>query len=575
MAVVVGKTIGRIEMEKLTRRKFLGSSAAMTAAGLLNPGIPATQIAGSQPGGRPSDERPNILIFMEEQHQGQAVLPDYPTIMPNVRRFASQGVTFPRAFCPAPHCCPSRASFQTGLYPSEHGVFNNVDTDTAIHANPYPGIPFFSRKLREAGYDLMFSGKWHVARDRFPQDYGWTNLNPSHKEAWTPVYVEGRTRQSSYWDKAQKQLKENTPRKAGEVLRPGWGNLKLYGSFPPKGPHGYEGTPDYAIVRRGIEALPKLASGEKPWCLMIAPVHGGHDPYIGPRTFVDMYHPESVKLPPSFRDTLEDKPRIYQRMRYEYWRQLSDQEVRQAIRHYWANLTMQDTLFGLVLDALERTGQAENTLVVYCADHGDYAGAHGLWAKGVPSFHEGYNIPCVIRWPRGVANPGRRVEAFVSTTDFGPTFLDAAGVPASEVQMSGHSLVPWLRGETPSNWREAIIEQLNGVELYYTQRIVMTKDYKYVYNGFDYDELYDLRRDPHEMVNLAFPNVKQARAAMEEGRGLESRRDVPWPPLSPDLSEVRQDLLQRMWKFGQEHKDQIFNPYLTVAMAPLGPGIEL
>ena len=161
----------------------------------------------------------------------------------------------------------------------------------------------------------------------------------------------------------------------------------------------------------------------------------------------------------------------------------------------------------------------------------------------------------------------------VSTVDFAPTILDAASVQSP--QTSGLSLLPWLHGETPSSWREAIFSQLNGVELYYTQRIVMTKDYKYVYNGFDYDELYDLKQDPHEMVNLAFPDVKQTRAAMEEEQGLETRPGVPWPPLSPNLAGIRRDLLKRMWKFAQEHKDQIFNPYITVAMAPLGPGVEL
>ena len=320
--------------------------------------------------------------------------------------------------------------------------------------------------------------------------------------------------------------------------------------------------------------MQKLAGGDKPWCLMVSN-SGGHDRYVAPRNFVDRYHPESIELPASFRDTLEDKPRIYQRMRYEYWWQLSDDEVRQSIAHYWAKLTMQDAMLGELLDALERTGQAENTIVVYTSDHGDYSGAHGLWAKGVPSFHEGYNIPCVIRWPRGIANPGRRLDAFVSTTDYAPTFLDAAGIPSSQVQMSGHSLLPWLRGERPSNWREAVFEQLNGVELNYTQRIVMTHDYKYVYNGFDYDELYDLKQDPHEMVNLAFPDVKQARARVEVGQGLKTRQDVPWPPLPPQLAQVRLDLIKRMWKFAREHKDQVFNPYITVAMAPLGPGVEL
>ncbi len=141
--------------------------------------------------------------------------------------------------------------------------------------------------------------------------------------------------------------------------------------------------------------------------------------------------------------------------------------------------------------------------------------------------------------------------------------------------MSGHSLLPWLRGERPSNWREAVFEQLNGVELNYTQRIVMTHEYKYVYNGFDYDELYDLKQDPHEMVNLAFPDVKAARARVEVGQGLKTRQDVPWPQLPPQLAQVRLDLIKRMWKFAREHKDQVFNPYITVAMAPLGPGVEL
>ncbi|HTV56501.1 MAG TPA: sulfatase-like hydrolase/transferase [Terriglobia bacterium] len=552
----------------LTRRKFLqvGSTLAATKWSEDRPAQ-----AGGQNLSR--KDHPNFLVFMPDQHQGEAVLPHYPTIMPNVRRFASQGITFTQAFCPAPHCCPSRASFMTGLYPSEHGIFNNVNTDTAIHANPYPGIPFFSRTLREAGYELAYSGKWHVARDRFPQDYGWKNLNPSQKDYEAGTYVPGRLRRPSAWEKARSELNRTRPRDPGEVLRPGWGNIRLYSSFPPLGPRGYEGTKDHEAVRRGIEGLAALAGSGKPWCLMISNL-GGHDLYRAPQNFVDMYHVPSIPLPISFRDALEDKPRIYQRMRYQYWRQLSDQEVQRAILHYWAKLTMQDALFGLLLDALEKTGQAENTIVIYTADHGDYAGAHGLWAKGVPSFREAYNIPCVIRWPRGITHPGRAIDALVSTVDFAPTILDAAAIQPVP-QMSGLSLLPWLRGETPANWRRAVFTQLNGVELYYTQRIVMTGSYKYVYNGFDYDELYDLKEDPHEMVNLAFPELKQARAVMAEGTGLRPPESVPWPHLPSNLAEVRRDLLQQMWEFAQERQDQIFDPYLTVAMAPMGPGIEL
>jgi arylsulfatase A-like enzyme len=287
-----------------------------------------------------------------------------------------------------------------------------------------------------------------------------------------------------------------------------------------------------------------------------------------------MYDLKSIELPLNFRDTLEDKPHIYQRMRYQYWDQLSDDEVRDSIRHYRAKVTMQDALFGLLLDALDKTGQADNTMVVYVSDHGDYAGAHGLWAKGVPSFREAYNIPCVFRWPRGIKSPGRQADALVSTTDFAPTLLEAAGIPSSKYRMSGHSLLPWLQGKTPADWREALFTQMNGVELYYTQRIVMTKDHKYVFNGFDYDELYDLKQDPHEMRNLAYPNLDLARAKLRTGTGLRgSGRNLPWPPLPSSLEAERKELLIRMWEFARRHKDQIFDGYITVAMEPYGPGI--
>ena len=553
----------------VSRRDFLTSAAALAAGSVVKPLAAQNEQSLSS-----KDERPNILIFMPDQTQGQVILPGSPCHTPNVNRLASQGVLFNSAYCPAPHCCPSRASFQTGLYPSEHGVFNNVSTATAIHANPYPGTKFFPEYLRKAGYELDYSGKWHVARDISPQDAGWTNSYTTPHKPKREYVPEGH-RKDSDWTEARAELGETSLRQPGEVFRPGWGNIELYKTLRSEGQSPFQAVKrDYDPVLAGTEKLQRLASSGHPWALMVSN-SGSHDLYDVPKHFVDMYDPKSIKLPPNFRDSLEDKPRIYQRMRYQYWAQLSDDEVKQAILHYWAKTTMQDALFGLLLDTLEKTGQADNTIVVYVSDHGDYGSAHGLWAKGVPSFREGYNIPTVIRWPRGIAHPGRQVDAFVSTTDFAPTFLEAAGIPSSEYQMSGKSLLPWLRGETPTGWRNAIFTQMNGVELYYTQRIVMTKDYKYVYNGFDYDELYDLKQDPHEMVNLAFPDVKQSRAMVEQGRGYSLGNDVAWPPLSSNLADARRELLKQMWQFAQEHNDQIFNPYITVAMAPYGPGLEL
>lgn len=551
----------------LTRRNLVTRAAALAASSFVKPSALKGLSASAS-----TEKRPNILIFMPDQTQGQTNLPGFPCHTPNVDRLASQGVLFSNAYCPTPHCCPSRASFQTGLYPSEHGVFNNVDNDSAIHTNPYPGTRYFGEFLRTAGYELDYTGKWHVGRDVTPWDAGWTNSYSKPPDTKSP-YIPGRDRRKSRWKEAEEELSHPEVRQPGEAIRPGWGNRQLYTTLNGPGPFG--STPyDSDPITAGMKKMQRLVATGKPWALMVSN-GGAHDPYRAPKQFVEMYDPKSIDLPPNFRDTLADKPRIYQRMRYQYWDQLSDDEVRRTIQHYRAKVTMQDALFGLLLKALDETGQADHTIVVYVSDHGDYAGAHGLWAKGVPSFREGYNIPCVIRWPHGIRNPGRQSDALVSTTDFAPTFLEAAGVPSSQYRMSGASLLPWLHDENPSGWRDTLFTQLNGVELYYTQRIVMTKDHKYVYNGFDYDELYDLTNDPHEMRNLAFPNLDLARSQVERANGLQSTgSNLPWPPLPANEDRVRRDLLSRMWEFARKHKDgTIFDPYITVAMAPYGPAV--
>jgi len=244
---------------------------------------------------------------------------------------------------------------------------------------------------------------------------------------------------------------------------------------------------------------------------------------------------------------MEDKPRIYQRMRRQYWDQLSEDEIREAIAHYWAYCEMEDAYFGLLLDALDASGQRENTLVLRLSDHGDYAGAHGLFCKGVPAFREAYNVPCIMSWPGHIERPDRMEDSFVTLADIGPTLLEAAGLPVPDGP-TGRSMLPFLKGQQPEDWPDAFYSQMNGVELYYTQRAVQTHEWKYVYNGFDFDELYDLRADPHEMANLAE---------------------------QPEHAAKKRELVQKMWRFAAKTEDHIFNPYATVAMSPFGPGDAL
>jgi arylsulfatase A-like enzyme len=474
--------------------------------------------------------QPNILIVMTDHQRADTVLPGHPALTPHVDALAHEGVTFTNAFCPSPHCCPSRATFFSGLYPTGHGVWNNICNPQALSKGLKPGVRLWSEDLAETGYDLRFSGKWHVSVEEGPRDRGW-------REHF--VSAAAGTLHGVEWEHYRRlaEQPEPTERGEGEILRPGYGPFLLYGA--------QEADPashDEVVVREAVAALQELGQGEAPWCLYVGLI-GPHDPYVSPQRYLDLYDLEDVPLPPSYGDELADKPGIYQRMRETLFGQLSQREVREAIRHFWAYCTYLDDLTGQVLAALEATGQAENTLVLYCADHGDYLGEHGLFAKGIPCFHGAYHVPAVVRWPAGVAEPGRQVDAFVSLADWAPTFLELAGIEANR-HMTGRSLLPLLRGQTPDDWRDAIHTQCNGVELYYTQRSVMTRDWKYVFNGFDRDELYDLRRDPEEMHNLAG---------------------------DPGYAEVVREMCGRLWAFAAQEGDTAINPYVTVGLAPYGP----
>lgn len=486
-------------------------------------------------------ERPNLVVFMTDHGQGAVFSPSHPAITPNSSRLAEEGLQFTEAYCPTAHCCPSRATFMTGLMPSRHGVFNNVSNSSAINRGLAPGVRTFGEDLRSVGYRLTYCGKWHVSDLEGPAERGW------EERVVTSNRGASQARMEEQWWKAPASQQIDSARLGapGRIVRPGWGDYSLYGtldgpSAEAGGDHG-----DEAVVDAAVAALGEMASQGGPWCLFVGPI-GPHDPYFVPRRIVERYVLDEVALPESYHDAMGDKPNLYRRMREQIWGQLGEEQTRDAIRHYWAYCTYEDELLGRVLAELDASGQADDTVVVFLSDHGDYAGAHGLFLKGAPAFREAYHVPALVRWPAGIVDPGRRVDELVSLADFAPTFTDLAGVePSRDARISGRSLTGFFRNEKPYGWREALLTQLNGVELYYSQRSVITKDWKFVYNGFDFDELYDRRADPCEVHNLA---ADEAYAAIAD------------------------ELVELMWTLAESEEDwRIFNRYATVALARRGP----
>ncbi len=493
--------------------------------------------------------RPNIVVFMTDQQNASTIAPGSPVRTPNLDAFMQEGIRFSEAYCPAPHCCPSRATFFTGLFPSEHGVWHNVEVNNAISRTVFEGTRMFPEYLRDAGYRTVFSGKWHVSAEEGPGDRGFEDVLFEQVTNYG-LLGKGHRRHAEDWDRyygGQVPLDGPEERKEpGRIIREGYPTYYQYGvSDDP--------ASDGVAVDRSVAAI-ESHDFERPLFLFAGTV-GPHDPYFPPQEFLDLYAETDIELPESFRDGMEDKPALYRRTRDLF--KLSEEEHRESIRRYYAYCSYVDALFGRVVDAVKKKGEWENTVVFYLTDHGDYMGAHGLWAKGLPCFKEAYNICAVagggyLNFLRAGAGKNDAAEgaaatedAFVSLADFAPTILELSGASAAE-PMSGRSLLPLLRGEPVSNWRSTMFSQTNGNEIYGIQRAVWDKRWKYVLNTFDYDELYDLAEDPHEMKNVA---------------------------ADPRNAAKIREMVKRMWDFAKKTRDNFTCPYIMVAIAPYGPGI--
>jgi arylsulfatase A-like enzyme len=169
-----------------------------------------------------------------------------------------------------------------------------------------------------------------------------------------------------------------------------------------------------------------------------------------------------------------------------------------AGNRYYDYISMVDQQIGRILDRLQELGLADNTIVVFEADHGDMIGSHGLFDKGF-MYQEAFRIPLIVRWPARRERPAVS-DALVYNMDIFPTLLDALGQP--DRTLDGKSFLEVLDGKPLTTARDAIYLEFHGIRYLYSQRALVTRDgYKYIFNAGDFDEFYDLNQDPGELVN--------------------------------------------------------------------------
>jgi arylsulfatase A-like enzyme len=204
-----------------------------------------------------------------------------------------------------------------------------------------------------------------------------------------------------------------------------------------------------------------------------------------PQRFLDQYDPDTLTIP-TFPPELEAQRAVSGP---------SDDELRAARHGYYAMISEVDDHIGHILACLDDQGQAENTIVVFISDHGDWLGARLRYGKGYPGDDNVSRVPLIVRWPAGIARPGRTVSDLVEALDVVPTLLDGAGIQLPP-HLQGRSLVPVLQNR-PSAARPSVLMEHTG------WRNLRTADYRYIVERGGQETLYDLARDPQEYDNRA------------------------------------------------------------------------
>ncbi|HVR44742.1 MAG TPA: sulfatase [Thermoanaerobaculia bacterium] len=433
-------------------------AAALLALAWALPSAALAQRSGPQPR--------NIVFILSDDHRHDFMgfHPGAPEFLetPALDRLAAEGAHVRNAFVTTSLCSPSRASILTGQYAYEHGV---VDNSRMIRE----GAVFFPELLQKAGYHTAFIGKWHMG--------GHTDDRQPGFDRWVSFPGQG-----VYVDPV----------------------LNIDGERAPLKGYITDLLTDYAI-----DYL-KGRDGKKPFALYLS--HKAvHAEFVPAPRHRGRYAEVELKLPETMaftEENYEGRPRWVREQRFGwhgvdhmYHGQMSFDTF---YRRYAETLLALDESVGRVIDQLEKSGLAKNTLVIYMGDNGFSFGEHGLIDKR-HAYEESIRVP-MVAWAPGLIPRGSTVDPIVLNVDIAPTLLDLAGVSRPD-WMDGRSFLPLLEGKRVEGWRESF------VYIYYwdynfphTPTVYALRDdrYKYMfYHGlWDKNELYDLQKDPIEKQNL-------------------------------------------------------------------------
>ena len=412
--------------------------------------------------------QPNFVIILTDD-QDLGSLQHMPKTLELIGR---QGITFRNHFVPLSLCCPSRATILTGLHAHNHKVLTNFPPEGGYER--FDESTTLAIPLRDAGYRTALIGKY---LNGYPRRDDRTHVPPGWDEWISPA-------QGSPYAGYRYTLNEN-------------GKLVKHASKPE----------DYMTDVLAKKATDFVRSGSQPFFLYLA-TYAPHKPATVAKRHAGLFPGLQAPRTPAFNEAdVRDKP-----ARIRALKQIKPQQVAAIdtlYRKQVLSLQAVDEAVAALVEALEETGQLDNTYFVFTSDNGFHMGQHRLEPGKYTVYEPDVRVPLLIRGPGIPA--GVSMTALTSSVDLAPTFAELAGTKLP-VEPDGRSLVPLFKGQTPAGWRQAVLlEQFkvppappdaNAALTYPAHLALRTEGYKYVEYGNGEREVYDLRKDPDELLNL-------------------------------------------------------------------------
>jgi len=400
-----------------------------------------------------NDNKLNVVFIMTDQQRADSFGPDrHPCAdYPALEKLAEESTVFTNFFTSASPCVPSRHSFLTGRQPWILGCSDNKKFSTGNEQT-------WMSVLRDNGYSCVSVGKTH-------------SIHAGSFHIQVPV---GRT----FGDQS------------------GWDHF-----HPSSSPETKDYYFDIQAAQRACEVVEDLKEGG-PFALFLG-LHAPHEPYVMPEEYMDYCKPEDVSLPESsLVDDYDTRSKDY-KTRFNHFKDLfgeiSNTDIKKGIAGHHCLVKMVDDYLNKFIKTMERNNLLENTLIVFCSDHGDVLGEHRIFNKAATFYDSEVRIPMMIRFPDG-SHKGKRVDKFASSIDFVPTLFDILKIKP-DLSLPGHSLIP-------------VIEKNEKIRDYVTcatsrGMMIRTGKYKFWKTVNSDGEMYDMENDPKEMNNLYFnPDYK-------------------------------------------------------------------